>query len=110
ISVFIALSLVTIGLLASMVHLGHPERAWRAMSQWRSSWLSREGIASLATYLPAGALGLGWVFGETVPGQIAATAWLTVAGALITLWCTGMIYASLPTIRAWHNALVAPVY
>jgi polyribonucleotide nucleotidyltransferase len=39
--------LVTAGLLASTLHLGRPERAWRALSQWRSSWLSREGIASL---------------------------------------------------------------
>jgi DMSO reductase anchor subunit len=28
----------------------------------------------------------------------------------MTIWCTGMIYASLPTIRAWHQPLVAPVY
>ena len=106
----IALALVTIGLLASMLHLGRPERAWRALSEWRSSWLSREGVAALVTYLPAGALGLGWVFGETVPGQIAIAAWLTIPAALVTLWCTGMIYASLPTIRAWHQPLVAPIY
>ncbi len=42
-AMFIALALATIGLLASTLHLGHPERAWRAISQWRSSWLSREG-------------------------------------------------------------------
>jgi DMSO reductase anchor subunit len=106
----LALALVTIGLLASMLHLGRPERAWRALSEWRSSWLSREGVAALVTYLPAGALGLGWVFGETVPGQIAVAACLTILGALATLWCTGMIYASLPTIRAWCNPLVAPIY
>ena len=41
------------------LHLGRPERAWRALSQWRSSWLSREGVAAIVTYLPAGALGLG---------------------------------------------------
>ena len=35
---------------------------------------------------------------------------LSVPCALVTLWCTGMIYASLPTIRAWHQPLVAPVY
>ncbi len=106
----IALALITVGLLSSTLHLGRPERAWRAMSQWQSSWLSREGIASLATYVPAGALGLGWVFGETVPGQVSVAAWLSVAGALVTLWCTGMIYASLTTIRAWHHPLVAPIY
>jgi DMSO reductase anchor subunit len=106
----IALALITLGLLSSTLHLGRPERAWRAMSQWKSSWLSREGIASLVTYVPAGALGLGWVFGETVPGQVSVAAWLTIAGALVTLWCTGMIYASLTTIRAWRQPLVAPIY
>jgi DMSO reductase anchor subunit len=37
------------GLLASTFHLGRPERAIKAFSQWRSSWLSREGIAAVAT-------------------------------------------------------------
>jgi DMSO reductase anchor subunit len=106
----LALALVTSGLFASTLHLGRPERAWRAFSQWRTSWLSREGVAAIATYIPAGVLGLGWVFGEAVPGQIAVAAWLTIASALVTLWCTGMIYASLPTIRAWHHPLVAPLY
>ena len=106
----LALGLITVGLLSSTLHLGRPERAWRAFSQWRSSWLSREGIAALATYLPAGALGFGWVFGEILPGQIAAAAALAIIGALAALWCTGMIYASLETIRAWRQPLVAPVY
>ena len=106
----VALALITIGLLTSTAHLGRPERAWRALSQWKTSWLSREGVAAIVTYLPAGVLGLGWVFGEFVPGQIAVGAWLSVPCALVTIWCTGMIYASLPTIRAWHQPLVAPVY
>ena len=50
----LAIALVTIGLLSSTLHLGRPERAWRALSQWRSSWLSREGVASVLTYAPAG--------------------------------------------------------
>ena len=33
----IALGLITLGLLSSTFHLGHPERAWRALTQWRSS-------------------------------------------------------------------------
>ena len=41
---------------------GRPERAWRAFSQWRSSWLSREGVLSVATAIPARIFGIGWVF------------------------------------------------
>jgi DMSO reductase anchor subunit len=105
-----AIALVTIGLLSSTLHLGRPARAWRALSQWRSSWLSREGVAAIVTYVPIAALGFAWVFGEWVPGQFTAGAVLSVPCALITVWCTGMIYASLPTIRAWNQPLVAPVY
>ena len=49
----IALALITAGLCSSLLHLGRPERAWRALSQWRSSWLSREGVAAVITFLPA---------------------------------------------------------
>ncbi|MGE0726177.1 MAG: DmsC/YnfH family molybdoenzyme membrane anchor subunit, partial [Alphaproteobacteria bacterium] len=50
----LALVAVAGGLLSSTLHLGHPERAWRAMSQWRSSWLSREGLAAVVSFFPAG--------------------------------------------------------
>src|SRR6266404_7452727 len=60
----LALTAITAGLLASTLHLGHPERAWRAFSQWRSSWLSREGVASLSTFPPAMVFAaLWWVLG-----------------------------------------------
>ncbi len=45
------LGLASIGLAASLFHLGHTERAWRALSQWRSSWLSREGVLAIAALL-----------------------------------------------------------
>ena len=40
-------ALIGAGLVSSTFHLGHPERAWRALSQWRSSWLSREGVLAV---------------------------------------------------------------
>src|SRR3546814_18481876 len=53
----LGLGLVVLGLLSSTLHLGRPERAWRAFSQWRSSWLSREGVAAVAPFLPVGQIG-----------------------------------------------------
>ncbi len=106
----LALGLITAGLLASTAHLGRPERAWRAFSQWRTSWLSREGVLALATYIPAGVLALGWVILERLDGPFAIMALLTVVGAVATLYATGMIYASLRTIRQWHQPLTAPIY
>jgi DMSO reductase anchor subunit len=104
----IALFLVTLGLLSSTLHLGRPERAWRAFSQWRSSWLSREGVAAVATYPLAGLFGLavllGWEGAAAVAGLLAA------AGAATTVYCTGMIYASLRPVRQWRHPLVVPGY
>jgi DMSO reductase anchor subunit len=105
-----SLGLVTLGLLSSTAHLGHPERAWRALSQWRSSWLSREGVMAVATYIPAGLLGIGWGLLGWGGFLVGLTALAAVALALATVWCTGMIYASLRTIRQWHQPLTAPIY
>ena len=106
----LAFVLITAGLLSSTAHLGRPERAWRAFSQWRTSWLSREGILALATYLPAGLLAMGWtsLAGASAAARLLALA--TIACALMTLFSTGMIYASLRTIRQWHQPLTAPIY
>ncbi len=105
----LALGLVTAGLLSSTAHLGRPERAWRAFSQWRTSWLSREGVAAVATYVPAGLFALASLFGWFA-SAIGLLAFLTIAGALVTLYCTAMIYASLTTIRAWNDKVVPAVY
>jgi sulfite dehydrogenase (quinone) subunit SoeC len=106
----IALATVTFGLLSSTFHLGRPERAWRAVSQWRSSWLAREGVLALATYIPAAVLGIAWVFYEQISGGIALAALAVAVLSLITVYCTGMIYASLKAIPAWHKTNVPVNY
>lgn len=102
-----ALGLVTAGLLSSTFHLGRPERAWRALSQWRTSWLSREAFAALLTFVPALLLAYGWLDRGMLPLSAALA---TVLGALATVWCTGMIYQCLTTIRAWRQPWTSPVY
>jgi sulfite dehydrogenase (quinone) subunit SoeC len=106
----LAFLLITAGLLSSTAHLGRPERAWRAFSQWRTSWLSREGVMALTTYAPAGLLALAWVVFDGSPQVLVLLALPTMAAALLTLFTTGMIYASLRTIRQWHQPLTAPIY
>ncbi len=102
----IALALVTLGLLSSTLHLGHPERAWRAVTQWRTSWLSREGIAALITYVPAVLFPLLWL----LRGTAGPLGFVAAAMAAVTVVCTGMIYVSLKPIRQWSNPYVLPVY
>lgn len=106
----VALSLISFGLISSMFHLGHPERAWRAFSQWQTSWLSREGIAAVVSFIPAVLLAIGWIFSVGDEHLWSFLAALTVLSALVTIYCTGMIYASLKTIRQWNLVLVPYVY
>jgi DMSO reductase anchor subunit len=120
VSVALALVLSTLGLVSSVFHLGKPARAWRAFSQWRTSWLSREGVASLATAVAALALGA-----ALLPGMLDTTALdapvrlglvgdaialLALLCAGVTVYCTAMIYASLKPIPAWRHRLVPIVY
>ncbi|MGH8172718.1 MAG: dimethyl sulfoxide reductase anchor subunit family protein, partial [Rhodanobacteraceae bacterium] len=114
--------LVSAGLVSSLGHLGKPQRAWRALSQWRSSWLSREGMLAIATYIPATALIFVAVKWQLVDSMEDATAvsrmldWqrplgiLLCIGALFTVYCTAHIYSSLKPIRAWHHLAVVPLY
>ena len=98
------------GLGSSVFHLGRPERAWRAFSQWRSSWLSREGILAMLTLLAAAIFGLGWVLFSATQGLIGLCGLVTAGLAAATIYCTGMIYASLRPIHQWHNHWVVPNY
>ena len=99
----LGLGLAGAGLVSSLFHLGHPERAWRALSQWRTSWLSREGLAAVATFIPLSVFGVGWVLLGATHGLWAYAGLLAVAGAIVSVGCTAMIYASLKPIRAWHT-------
>ncbi|MCK9551682.1 DmsC/YnfH family molybdoenzyme membrane anchor subunit, partial [Aquamicrobium sp.] len=98
----LALALIAAGLLSSTAHLGNPQRAWRALSQWRSSWLSREGVMAIATFIP-----LTWSAWLAViessyvwmPGLLGT---VMSAGTVI---CTAMIYASLRSVQAWNTRL-----
>jgi sulfite dehydrogenase (quinone) subunit SoeC len=110
ISLLIALALITVGLLASTMHLGRPERAWRAFSQWRTSWLSREGIAAIITYPLALAFGACWSGLIDAPAVIAPLGYATAIMCWVTVFCTAKIYSTLKTIRAWHQPLTVPIY
>ena len=99
----LALAAVTAGLLSSTFHLGHPERAWRAFSQWRTSWLSREGVAAVITYVPAVGLAAVWMWPERVGVLNGVVGWTSALMAVVTVYCTAMIYRSLETIPEWAN-------
>jgi DMSO reductase anchor subunit len=94
----LAYALSTGGLMASAFHLGHPERALLAFTQWRTSWLSREAWASVATLLLAAPLALSAIFARTL-----AIGPLVSLLALLTVFTTAMIYAQLRSVPRWHH-------
>jgi DMSO reductase anchor subunit len=116
----LAMGFMLLGLVASFFHLGRPERAFRTITQWRTSWLSREvivmpafmgvlflyGAAHMTGFNPV----LGWLPGD-VP--VTVTAVLGTMGTVLafTLFlCTGMIYACLRFLREWHSPLTVINY
>ena len=90
------------GLLASFLHLGRPERAWRAAAMWRTSWLSREVIvlpAFIALTIIYGAMHYVGYAGTTPLGAIG------VVACLALFVCTGMIYRCIRFLQEWATPL-----
>jgi DMSO reductase anchor subunit len=101
--------LVAIGLFASLAHLGRPERAWMAFSQWRSSWLSREGVIAVVSVVIVFAFAFALWWPLAAIGQTLLALMLSLT-AVLTVYCTARIYSSLKPIPAWHNDWVVPNY
>jgi DMSO reductase anchor subunit len=106
-----SLALLAAGLVASVFHLGHPGRGWRAASQWRTSWLSREVIVLPALMAAVGAHALaltllaGGARGPAIHVAIEVSSAFAFALCLLLWWCTGMIYACLRMLREWATPL-----
>lgn len=104
--------LMVLGLVASIFHLGRPERGWRAASRWRTSWLSREII--VLPLFTAGAFFYGaahWLLpaGAGAPVTLALGA-VTAVLSLALYVCTGMIYACLKFLQEWATPLTVINY
>lgn len=109
----LALVLLGLGLLASFFHLANPQRAWRAATRWRTSWLSREVIALPAVMgLTVLYGGLHWLeldttllhFANGKSLDLTMAAGFALVGACFALFlCTGMIYACVKFIPEWAS-------
>jgi DMSO reductase anchor subunit len=91
-----------LGLIASFFHLGHPERAWRAIAMWRTSWLSRECLCLPAFLACAFLYGVAHWLGS--PWSLAIGGLGVVASAALFV-CTAMIYACLRFLQEWATPL-----
>ncbi len=104
---FVAYALAVGGLLASTAHLGNPKNAIHAFSQWRTSWLSREGIASVVTLLLMAVYAIGMVF---LGQRFQIVGWIGAALSLFTVFTTSMIYAQLKTVPRWNMRLTSVMF
>jgi DMSO reductase anchor subunit len=105
--------LMVLGLVASIFHLGRPERGWRAASRWRTSWLSREIIVLPAFVASVVAYGAAhWAAGgpTELPLSTIAIGAATSLLALALFLCTGMIYACLKFLQEWATPLTVLNY
>lgn len=99
--------LAVAGLLAATFHLGNPKNALKAFTQWRTSWLSREAWASVATLLLLAPVALSGIFGLGVPrllGQVGGVL------ALGTVFSTAMIYTQIKAVPRWHHWLTPVMF
>lgn len=101
-----AVFLLIISLGASFLHLGHPERAWRAAAMWRTSWLSREVIV-LPMFIGLTAL---WALFE-ITGNRSNLLLIAIIVLSALLWyCTAMIYACIKFIQEWAHSITVVNY
>lgn len=95
------------GLLASVFHLGNKKNAIKAFSQWRSSWLSREGIMAVLTLLTLAPYAFAQVFLDTMIRPLGI---LGALFCLITVFTTSMIYTQLKSVPRWNTPLTPPLF
>ena len=83
---------------------GEPEflKNWRlkAFSQWRTSWLSREGCCAIAALMIMGLYAIGAIFFET---HWVAIGIIGAILSIVTVFTTSMIYAQLKTVPRWNH-------
>ena len=101
----IAFMVSIVGLIASSFHLGNPQRALLAFTQWRSSWLSREAVLAVIALL------ISFVHVILIVFYQIKLSWLGYVAAvfcLTTIFSTAMIYTQMKTVPRW-NMKITPV-
>ncbi|MBX2869580.1 MAG: dimethyl sulfoxide reductase anchor subunit [Acidiferrobacterales bacterium] len=101
----VVFTLLVAGLIASFFHLGRPERAWRAATKWRTSWLSREVIVLPMAMLVS--LVYAWIHWQDMGSQGSTQwiGWIGVAIMVLLFLCTSMIYACIKFLQEWASAV-----
>ncbi len=108
-TLFLALVVLAVSHATLIAPIRHRSRLRLILTQWRSSWLSRQGVFGLATISLALLSSIILLFfGAKLLFLLTGLAMATMG--LLTVYANGMVFASLPPIAAWHHPLTAPVF
>lgn len=97
------LALTAVGMAISLLHLGSPLGAYRALGNLKSSWLSRE-IACLGVFFTL--VWSEWIFASAMgPAGGAAVGWLAFGAGALGLFSMAAVYAhtAIPAWSGWHT-------
>lgn len=86
------------GMIVSLFHLGHPLRAYRATSNLRTSWLSREVLFTALFFL----FWIACCVLENAGNPSVVMTWATVGAGLLSVLSMSDIYTS-TGIKGWHG-------
>ncbi|MGH1428580.1 MAG: dimethyl sulfoxide reductase anchor subunit family protein [Arenicella sp.] len=99
----IAFALSVGGLISSTFHLGNPKNAYKSFSQWRTSWLSREGWLAVITLMITGLFAFLLIFFEK---KLAILGYISSLLAVLTVIATSMIYIQIKAVPRWNHRSV----
>ena len=97
----------TVGLVSSFFHLANKKNAIKSLSQWQTSWLSREAIASIFCLLVVFGNIIWAVYQNNYVSEVGVVLFFL---SLFTIFTTSMIYAQLKTVPSWNNALTPAIF
>ena len=100
--IFLTAPLLIIGLLVSLFHLGHPEKAMKAFYNVRTSWLSREGLLMGILTMTLCFLAILHIFGPVSRDVTKPILWTATAISLVLVFCMSNIYL-LRTVPSWNR-------
>lgn len=98
-----------LGGLGHLAFLGRPERAFKMVRHWRTSWISR-GFVGLTLFLAGGCLHL--AFELAAPGGLAAliAGLAALAGTLTIIGYMGFTYTASKGVPFWNSPLHPVLY
>ncbi len=104
---FLGYALAVGGLISSTFHLGNPQRALKAFSQWRTSWLSREGVFAVLALSVTGIYAAALIF---LDQKLPVVGMIGAALSMVSVFCTSMIYGQLKTVPRWNQPMTPAVF